>query len=248
MWANWWTTLRLVSSPKGGSGGPLRGVPGPSLFPGRVNRKEPGKLQDTPGELANFDGEVNLLPGSKSKVHIEIGSETFQLLERYAKPLVDTADQAIKRILHYLVREGIDLDDLSLSPQRSLPVSLSQGKCDKKYVDIDLGAFDSSAVRYRLIPLGADVRSAFPGYKVSFYMETDVGTVTSHVTSAPSGAPIGDPLAGRYICRGLGYWFEAHKDELKENPRVRIHILEPFARYRLEVVKGSQGADSAPTE
>lgn len=169
------------------------------------------------------------------KIQVEIAAETFELLQRYGRPLVDTADDVIKRILHYLIREGIDVDDLSLSPQRLLPVNIPSGKLDRDFVDIDLGASGSSAIRYRLIPLNVDVRSFFPGYKVSFQMETDLGTITTHVTSAPQGAPVGDPLAGNYICKGLGYWFETYKDELKAQPVVRVHVIEPFIRYRIEL-------------
>ncbi len=170
------------------------------------------------------------------KIQVEVAAETFELLQRYGRPLVDTADDVIKRILHYLVREGIDIDDLSLSSQRLLPVNMPTGRLDRGFVDIDLGGSGSRAIRYRLIPLKADVRSIFPGYKVSFQMETDLGIITTHVTSAPQGTPVGDPLAGSYICKGLGYWFETHKDELKAHPMVRVQVIEPFVRYRMELL------------
>lgn len=92
-----------------------------------------------------------------------------------------------------------------------------------------------SATRYALIPLPQDYRSFFPGYKMPFILETtDVGEMTTHVTSAPAGTKNGDPEAGKYIVGKLKPWYDAHR-ELKEGNKLIIEAIESKKRYRLSI-------------
>ena len=89
---------------------------------------------------------------------------------------------------------------------------------------------------YNLILLPKDYRSLFPGYKVPFYFETDIGTIQSQVTSGPKGTRIGDPEAGSYINGGLQPWYAKHKD-LQEGDKLVIEVIEQKKRYRLTLFK-----------
>lgn len=90
--------------------------------------------------------------------------------------------------------------------------------------------------KYALIPIPKEYRRFFPGYKVPFILETDIGEIRTKVTSAPRGTEYGDPDAGNYIQGGLKPWYNKHKD-LKEGDKLIIEVIEPKKRYRLYVEK-----------
>ena len=86
--------------------------------------------------------------------------------------------------------------------------------------------------QHGLIPLPKQYRGYFPGYKVQFIFETDIGEITTRVTSAPRGTPNGDPEAGNYIQGGLKPWYDRHR-ELNEGNKLIIEVIESKRRYRL---------------
>ena len=88
--------------------------------------------------------------------------------------------------------------------------------------------------RYHLIPLPKKYRPFFPGYKIDFILETDIGGITTRVTSRSGPAQVGDPNAGNYIQRGLRPWYDKHP-ELKSGDRLIIEAIEPKKRYRLKM-------------
>lgn len=88
--------------------------------------------------------------------------------------------------------------------------------------------------KYSLIPLPKGLRHLFPGFKVEFEMETDVGLVYTKVTSGPGGTKYGDPVAGAYIQGGLKRWYDSHQ-ELKNGSILIISIIEPKKRYSLSI-------------
>jgi len=88
--------------------------------------------------------------------------------------------------------------------------------------------------KFALINLPKEHRSFFPGYKIPFILETDIGEIQTKVTSAPKGTEYGDPKAGNYILGGLKPWYGKHSD-LKEEDKLIIEVIEPKKRYRLKV-------------
>jgi len=91
--------------------------------------------------------------------------------------------------------------------------------------------------KYGLINLTKKNRGFFPGYKVNFMLETDVGEIVTKVTSASRpGVQIGDPVEGAYIQGGLKPWYEKHQ-ELKDGDKLIITVIEPKKRYKLNIVK-----------
>jgi len=88
--------------------------------------------------------------------------------------------------------------------------------------------------KYSLIPLPKKIRSFFPGYKIPFILETDIGQIETKVTSAPKGTEIGNPQAGNYIQGGLKPWYDRH-NSLSEGAILNIHAIEPGKRYKLAI-------------
>jgi len=95
-----------------------------------------------------------------------------------------------------------------------------------------------SCLNFHLFPIPKGGREFFPGYKIPFSIETDVGTYETWVTSAPKGTEVGDPKAGVYVQRNLIDWFKAHT-ELKVGSRILVEAIEPMKRYSLKTIQES---------
>jgi hypothetical protein len=93
-----------------------------------------------------------------------------------------------------------------------------------------------SFIKFHLFVIPPESRNLFPGYKIPFVLETDIGLIQTYVSSAKSGTPVGDLKAGRYFQSKLSNWYRAHT-YIKVGDKVRITIIEPMKRYRLETVK-----------
>ncbi|MFH1562055.1 MAG: hypothetical protein ABIF11_01355 [Nitrospirota bacterium] len=89
-------------------------------------------------------------------------------------------------------------------------------------------------IKYGLIPLPKKYRSSFPGYKVTFILDTDIGEIKTKVTSGSKGTEIGDLEVGNYIQGGLKPWYDRHR-ELKEGNKLIIKVIEPMERYGLSI-------------
>jgi hypothetical protein len=90
--------------------------------------------------------------------------------------------------------------------------------------------------KFHLFYIPKEKRYVLPGYKVSFVLDTDKGQINTHVSSAPKGTQVGDLEAGYYIQSKLSQWYKAHP-ELKIGDKVKISVIEPMKRYRLEIEK-----------
>ena len=88
--------------------------------------------------------------------------------------------------------------------------------------------------KWGLIPVPKEYRSFFPGYKVPFILDTDIGEIRTKVTSGSKGTKIGDPETGNYIQGGLKPWYDRHR-ELKEGHKLVIEVIEPKKRYGLSI-------------
>ena len=105
-------------------------------------------------------------------------------------------------------------------PGKTLEITLSNPTC----------------LNFHLFFIPKEERMFFPGYKVPFSIETDVGTYETWVSSAPKGTVKGDPKAGVYVQRKLVGWFKAHP-ELKVGSRIVVETIEPMKRYRLKTIQ-----------
>jgi hypothetical protein len=143
---------------------------------------------------------------------IRIDDEIWKELQRRAQPLVDTPNSVLRKIL------GLTEHKVSN---------------EEKVIEIGLSSIYSPR-KWALIPVPRKKRRFFPGYKVYFHLETDIGAIRTRVTSAPKGTPVGDPNGGAYIQGSLPPWYNSHP-ELKPGDRFRFEALEPGKRYRLSV-------------
>jgi len=145
---------------------------------------------------------------------IRIDDDVWSELQRRAVPLIDTPNTVLRR--------EFELD----SKKQAVP----QGNA----IEIQLNNLHTRCCTkgWALIPLPKDRRHFFPGYKREFKLETDMGTLMAHVTSASEGTPVGDPDAGAYITGRLRQWYEKHP-QLQDGDKIRIECLDPGKHYKL---------------
>ncbi len=149
---------------------------------------------------------------------IRIDGEVWEVLQKRAIPLVDTPNSVLRRLLGLGEVEAGDSDG-------------SEAEFKERAIEIVLNNIGTPR-KYALIPIPKSKRRFFPGYKVYFNLETDIGTVETRVTSAPKGTPIGDPDGGAYIQGNLRHWYEQHPD-LKPGDKLRFEVIKAGKRYRL---------------
>jgi len=113
---------------------------------------------------------------------------------------------------------------------------------ESKFTEVNVGDTlerelkGSSFRRYALFTIPRGKRRFFPGYKVKFILETDIGDVETKVTGGRrAGIPRGDPNGGTYIQGGLKRWYEKHP-EVTEGRKVRFECIEPYKKYKLEIL------------
>ena len=86
--------------------------------------------------------------------------------------------------------------------------------------------------KYALFNLNQNTRSFFPGFKVNFVLETDIGEIETRVTAGNKDTKLGDPKAGAYINGGLRPWYNKHP-EATIGRKLRFECIEPNRRYQL---------------
>lgn len=120
--------------------------------------------------------------------------------------------------------------------EKMLPVRVEDIKSGYEF---QIKITSSTPMRFKLIYIPKHYRRLFPGYKIPFTLETPMGNIEARVVSAPRDTPIGDPDAGAYIKPiqrgGLFPLFE--KYDLRIGNGFRIKILEPYRKYKLEIVR-----------
>lgn len=132
-----------------------------------------------------------------------------------------------------IFKNGI-LIEIQLEGTYSITPHLSKAQYSSKHNEI-LVRLPKSFMKYPLIPIPRKYRRMFPGYKIPFILETDIGEIETHITSAREGVAVGDPEAGTYIRVGIPKWANAHP-ELKGGDYVKLTVIEPGKRYRLDRV------------
>lgn len=93
-----------------------------------------------------------------------------------------------------------------------------------------------SFIKFHLFGVPKPRRHFFPGFKIPFELETDIGTIKTWVTSAKAGTEVGDPDAGVYIQANLAGWYRRHS-AIQVGDKVVFKVIEPMKRYRLEILK-----------
>lgn len=121
----------------------------------------------------------------------------------------------------------------------SMKKEIKEGKLER--IDVEIGPTD---LEYSIIQFPREYREIFPGYKLDFILETNIGPIITHMTSAPKNTRIGDNLAGSYISGGrlagenvvgLKTWYEYNN--VNFGNWIRIEVSEWHKRYELKKLK-----------
>lgn len=145
---------------------------------------------------------------------IYIDNEVFTELQKRAIPLVDNPNSVLRKLL------SLDQPSPPKVTGTILEILLS-----RDYI-----------IKYGLIPVSRSNRRFFPGFKVPFYLETAIGTLTVKVTSGNKDTPNGDPDAGDYITGGLKKLYKANLP-VKSGDVLHFEILEAGKHYRLSIIR-----------
>lgn len=158
-------------------------------------------------------------------------------------------DENLKSQKNYLVKRKTVLEgeieklQLELSEVKQILKNIESADSppvilERKYLDYFEFPLTHLSVqkRYGIIRFPSEYRRKLAGYDVDFTLKTDIGILTSHVTSSARDTRSGDPGAGHYICGQLRPWFRRHP-ELREGQRIRITILRSKEIYSLDIIK-----------
>ena len=115
------------------------------------------------------------------------------------------------------------------SPVAPDPQSLVEDKC----IVVQL---QPAFQKYPLIPIRAEHRQLFPGFREPFILETDAGNIETWVVGAKNAA-IGDPNEGAYLRAGIPEWYRHHHPDLRGGSKVQIQVIDPMRRYRISVLE-----------
>lgn len=154
---------------------------------------------------------------TREGVGLAVHSHSFEPLypTKSAKPIEPT---------HQIVKGSVG--------ERKTPINTSL----KPGEELEIPITSPTNFNFHLFIIPKERRSFFPGYKIQFILETDLGELITHVSSAKAGTEIGDMKAGIYIQSKLADWYRAHRN-LKIGDKVLFSVIEPMKRYRLEIAK-----------
>jgi len=170
-----------------------------------------------------------------------LSTEEFELLK--SARLLGGAKK-VKELLKVLEKYNIDVENLisylkSIDYKVPNPLELRVAELEKRVSALERGkaaqrieiTLSKSDIRWKLIKIPKKFRPLFPGYKVPFTLETNVGEIETYMVGGYSKKKEGDLAAGRAFSKGLSKWFK-HND-VKEGDIVVIEIAEPHKRYKL---------------
>lgn len=86
--------------------------------------------------------------------------------------------------------------------------------------------------KYPLIPIRAEHRQLFPGFREPFIIQTEEGNFETRVVGA--SANTGDPNAGTFIRAGIPEW-SRHHPSLRGGDTIQIKVIEPKRKYGLMI-------------
>jgi hypothetical protein len=169
-----------------------------------------------PGEKTVLEFKTFVREG----VGIDVHAHVCHSLIRPQSTVARTSTQ-----LH--VKEGIKP---GIKPQKVLTPSQPPPSPND---ELEITVQNPSFIKFHLFYIPNGRRGFFPGYKIPFKIETDIGEVETYVSSAPLGTQVGDPEAGKFIQSKLAEWYRRHPN-IKVGDKVVFTAIEPMKRYRLK--------------
>ncbi len=100
---------------------------------------------------------------------------------------------------------------------------------------LEIAVRNPTFLKFHLFDIPRGGRRFFPGFKVPFKLETDIGEIETYVTSGRADTQVGDPDGGKYIQPNLVKWYRQHPT-IKVGDKVIFEVIEPMKRYRLKIV------------
>lgn len=173
-----------------------------------IRKKAQKQIEETQENIKELSIKIEKIK-EEEKENIQSIQQQYQLIQE--------SNQTFQRIKPYEMQEYRARNVFSKSADK---------------IEVNLNA--PSYIKYSVIPFPKETRHLFPGFKVKFELETDVGLILTKVTSASAGTKYGDSLAGNYIQGGLKRWFDSHP-ELKEGATLILSVIEPKKRYSLSI-------------
>ena len=143
-----------------------------------------------------------------------------------------------KKIVEFrtFTREGVGLDvHAHLFEPLYPPTPIKEARTDiapNDQLEITLRA--PSFIRFHLFSIPKTSRGFFPGYKIPFELETDIGEIETYVIGAPAGTQVADPHGGTFIQANLAQWYRQHPS-IRVGDKVVFEVIEPMKRYRLKI-------------
>jgi hypothetical protein len=195
-----------------------------------------------PEEIHHFLTSILLKP---PKIAIIINEVTDEVREA-SKHLKKLGDTKVVEFKTY-VREGAESVHAHLFEPLYTVVTpkvteTRRGVHESEITEVNVGDTLERELRgfsfrkYALFTIPTSHRRFFPGYKVNFILETDIGDIQTKVTGGRrADIPKGDRDGGTYIQGGLKKWYEEHPD-VTEGTKVRFKCIEPYKKYKLDIV------------
>lgn len=186
-----------------------------------IDKRVPG-LDDAKDALKIQPEVVEFLTFVRERVGLAVHAHLFEPLVKEEKPVLAVTPQPVTP---FPTPQPIaPVRPVTPPLGNRIEVILTEGKLGKM-----------SWKKYAVIYLHREQYSFFPGYRVAFQMETDIGNITTWRGQGSGKAKVGDPGAGVLIGANMKPWFDAHP-ELKPGVKLVIEAIEPYKRYRLSII------------
>lgn len=180
---------------------------------------------------------INKIIKTLESIFSNLSDEFIEYLHRKITSLTKSQiKEALKNIdaefINTVLPKEITVADAIIEDKEIIQIS-------EDVLEIQLPAARSSDIpswrKYGYLPFPMRYRSFFPGYKIPFTLQTDIGDLTTWITGGYVQDIEGDPKAGTYISKNVTKFFRAHS-ELEVGDILRITKLEEKS-YKLEIIK-----------
>jgi len=182
--------------------------------------------------LADLVSKLPILTIIIEKASLEL-SEALKIL-RYPQEIKVVEFQTFIR-----ERVGLEVHAHLFEPLYPVFIRPPEEPVDEGEDTLEVVLESPSNINFHTIDVPKARRRFFPGYKIPFELETDIGIIQTWVSSAPGGTQRGDPDKGVYIQAKLAEWYRRHP-MVKVGDKVVFKVIEQMKKYRLELLKGAK--------